>query len=156
MRPIDISKLPYRKAVTGYVVDNDKNFLLIQNKLYKKNHWRPPGGGIDKGENPETAIIRELSEELGTDKFELMLRSKHLDKYDWPAWFIKKYKKEWRGQERTQFLVKFTGKKSEMKINKKEIKTAAWVLLSDLPKYFNFPAQLAEAKKVLKEFGFNL
>lgn len=101
MDSVDISKLPYRKAVTGFVVDKDNNFLLIQNMLYKKNHWRPPGGGVDKGENPETSMIRELREELGTGKFEIMARSKHLEKYDWPDWFIKEYKKKWRGQERT-------------------------------------------------------
>lgn len=156
MTSVNISKLPYRKAVTGYVVNVNNGFLLIQNMLYRKNHWRPPGGGIDEGENSETAMIRELREELGTDKFEIIARSKHLNKYDWPAWFIKKYKKQWRGQERIQFLVKFTGKKSDIKINKKEIKSAKWVSLSDLPKHFNFPAQLESAKKVLKEFGFDL
>jgi putative (di)nucleoside polyphosphate hydrolase len=156
MRSISISKLPYRKAVTGYVVDNDNNFLLIQNKLYKKNHWRPPGGGINEGEDPEKALLRELKEELGTEKFEIKAKSELINKYDWPVWFIKSYKKEWRGQERIQFLVQFTGNKSDIKINKEEIKNAKWVPLSELSKYFNIPNQLTEAKKVLKEFGFNL
>ena len=156
MRSIDISKLPYRKAVTGYVVDNDNNFLLIQNKLYKKNHWRPPGGGINEGEDPEKALLRELKEELGTEKFEIKAKSELINKYDWPVWFIKSYKKEWRGQERIQFLVQFTGNKSDIKINKEEIKNAKWVPLSELSNYFNFPAQFDAARKVLKEFGFNL
>ena len=69
MATTDINKLPYRKAVTGYIVDKKNNFLLIQNLEYKKNHWRPPGGGIDEGEDPESALLRELKEELGTDKF---------------------------------------------------------------------------------------
>ena len=156
MSSIDKTKLPYRKAVTGYVIDKDNNFLLIQNLLYQKNHWRPPGGGINEGEDPEKALLRELKEELGTEKFEIKAKSEFINKYDWPIWFIKSYKKEWRGQERIQFLVKFIGKKSDIKINKKEIKNAKWVTLSDIPKYFNFPAQLTAAKKVLKEFGFNL
>jgi len=156
MRSISISKLPYRKAVTGYVIDKDNNFLLIQNLLYQKNHWRPPGGGINEGEDPDKALLRELKEELGTEKFEIKAKSEFINKYDWPVWFIKSYKKEWRGQERIQFLVRFTGKKSDIKINKEEIKNAKWVPLSELSRHFNFPEQLAAVKEVLKEFGFVL
>ena len=156
MATTDISKLPYRKAVTGYIVDKKNNFLLIQNLEYKKNHWRPPGGGIDEGEDPESALLRELKEELGTNKFEVILKGKSINKYEWPQAVIERYKNKYRGQERVQFLVKFTGKISDIKINKREIKNAKWVPLSELPKYFNFPAQLAAAREVLKEFGFSL
>lgn len=156
MVSIDFVKLPYRKAVTGYVIDDKNNFLLIQNLLYRKDHWRPPGGGINEGEIPDAAVLRELREELGTDKFEILTRGKTIDKYEWPDWFIKKYKKQWIGQERVQFLVKFFGRKNDIKINTKELKSAKWVSLSDLPKYFNIPDQLEAAQKVLKEFGFNL
>lgn len=156
MASIDKTKLPFRKAVTGYVVNADNEFLMIQNMLYRKNHWRSPGGGIDEGEGPEIALMRELNEELGTDKFDVLTKAKIINRYKWPDWFIKKYKKQWRGQDRIQFLVKFTGKKSDIKINKQEIKNARWVPLYDLPKFLNFPAQLEGAKKVLKEFGFNL
>lgn len=154
MSLIDRNKLPYRKAVTGYVIDKDKNFLLIQNIHYPKPHWRPPGGGIDGGEDAESALIRELREELGTDKFNIIAKSNLLNKYDFPDEVNKRFGYKWRGAERIQFLVKFTGKMSDIKLNKNEIKNVKWVSLNELPKYFNFPAQLASAKKVLKEFGF--
>jgi putative (di)nucleoside polyphosphate hydrolase len=156
MSSIDKTKLPYRKAVTGYVVDKNNYFLLLQNIHYQKNHWRPPGGGINEGEDPEKALLRELKEELGTDKFEIIAKSKLVNIYDFPDEMNKIYGYKWRGAERIQFLVKFTGKKSDLKINRQEIKNAKWVSFSHLPKYFNFPAQLNAAKKVLKEFGFNL
>ncbi len=156
MASIDKTKLPYRKAVTGYVIDDAKNFLLIQNLKYQKSHWRPPGGGIDKGEKPEKAILRELKEELATDKFEIITRGELINRYDWGEKLIADYKYQWRGAERIQFLIKFTGKKGEIRINKKELTNAKWVPLTDLSGYFNMPNQLSSAKKVLKEFGFNL
>jgi putative (di)nucleoside polyphosphate hydrolase len=153
MSEFSIKNLPYRKAVTGFVVDDKDYFLLVQNNVYKKNEWRAPGGGIKDGEDARGALRRELIEEIGSDNFEIVAESKILDKYDWPENYVKK-RMDWRGQIRIQFLVKFTGGKNEICLDKNELKKAKWVHISNIKKYLNMPGQLESNIKALKDFGY--
>ena len=52
------------------LVDADGRVLLAQRPEGKPmaGLWEFPGGKVDPGETPETALIRELAEELGIDK----------------------------------------------------------------------------------------
>ena len=47
--------------------------------------WQMPQGGIDKGETPRQAALRELKEEIGTDKAEILTESRRWLYYDVPA-----------------------------------------------------------------------
>jgi 8-oxo-dGTP pyrophosphatase MutT (NUDIX family) len=55
----------------GFIVykDNPREFLLLH---YVKNHWDFPKGHIEKGENEIKAALRELKEETGIDKIDIM------------------------------------------------------------------------------------
>jgi double-stranded uracil-DNA glycosylase len=65
------SGLPLRPAVRALVIDPDERTLLVQFEWPDKIVWAPPGGGIDSGESPEQAIVRELAEEAGLRKLDL-------------------------------------------------------------------------------------
>jgi double-stranded uracil-DNA glycosylase len=65
------SGLPLRRAVRALVVDPDERTLLVRFEWPHKTVWAPPGGGIDPGESPEQAIVRELAEEVGLRELEL-------------------------------------------------------------------------------------
>lgn len=52
-----------KKSVRGIILDNDKNIALIYSQ--KLDYHTLPGGGIEPGETPEQAIIRECREETG-------------------------------------------------------------------------------------------
>lgn len=49
--------------------DKDNNILLLQRSAQtpRPHGWDFPGGGVDKGEEPSTAIIRETLEETGIE-----------------------------------------------------------------------------------------
>lgn len=147
-------KLAVRKKSIAFIFNEDKEFLLVQLQSYGPNHWNMPGGGIDEGEDVKTAIKRELKEELGTDKFEIIEVSKIKNQYDWPDFVIAdriiKKNQYFKGQEQTQFLVKFTGKKDELKLQEEEIRQHKWVKYGDLEQYLIFPDQWDNFKEVIE------
>jgi putative (di)nucleoside polyphosphate hydrolase len=156
---INFNKLGYRKSTVALILNRNNQILIIQKQSYKDNEWDFPGGGIDGDETASEAILRELREELGSEKFEIKKIDKNLDKYDWPKNYIlerfKKHGKTYLGQERTRFLVKFNGEESEIKIEEDEIRKFKWIEIKDLEKYLVFPGYFGRIKKVLEEFGIN-
>ena len=103
---MDANKLPLRKNVLG-VVFLDDEFLIVQKNIYRENEWAFPGGGVDKGEAEEGALMRELIEELGTDYFEIVGKSKTKHMWDWPMRIIKRRNFEYKGQNASFFYVRF-------------------------------------------------
>jgi putative (di)nucleoside polyphosphate hydrolase len=148
--------LGYRDKSLGIIVDKDKNFLLVQLHSYGENDWNFPGGGIEDGETPEEALLRELSEELGSKKFKILAKSKKQIEYDWPDFIIvkdikKRNGKTFRGQRQNIFLVEFSGDKGEINPDPVEIRHIKWVRKNELKDYLNFPSQKELADEVLKE-----
>ena len=64
----------------GFIVykDNPREFLLLH---YVKNHWDFPKGHIEKGENEIKAALRELKEETGIDKINIMPFFREVSEY---------------------------------------------------------------------------
>jgi TDG/mug DNA glycosylase family protein len=66
LEPVD------RSAVRALVLDEERRTLLVQYRdADGQVWWATPGGGIDEGEEPESALRRELAEELGLDDFDI-------------------------------------------------------------------------------------
>ena len=150
-------ELTYRQSTSAVILDKKGRILIVQNNSYKDNEWNIPGGGIEEGETPETTMMRELKEELGSDKFEIVKVSKQTYRYEWPDDLINKKIAEsklvFRGQEKTRFLIKFLGEDRDLKPEIKEIKAIKWVLPKELATYLVFPNQMQEMEILLKEFG---
>ena len=60
-----------RPAVRAVLLDPADRVLLVRFEFPDSGLWATPGGGIDEGESPERAILRELDEEVGLDEVEL-------------------------------------------------------------------------------------
>ena len=159
MKKIDFEKLEYRKSTVALVLNKENRILIIQKNSYEADQWDFPGGGIDGNEKAEETILRELAEELGNNKFEIVKVGKELDKYNWSEEYIlerfKKHGDLHRGQERVRFLVKFLGENTEIKIQEEEIRKLKWIKIKDLKKYLIFPGYFERIKKVLAEFGID-
>jgi putative (di)nucleoside polyphosphate hydrolase len=85
-----------------------------------------PQGGVHDGEKRKETLMRELKEELGTDKFKVIKRFPFSHQYDWDEETIGQTGFKWRGQKQTFFLVEFVGKDSDIKLDTDELKDWCW------------------------------
>lgn len=156
MNQTDISQLPYRDNVSCVIFKDDK-FLLIQLVDWQKNFWKFPQGGIETGETAEDAIQRELSEELGIEKYRIIGVSSHTNKYDWAEESVKLAGFRWRGQIQKFYVIEYLGAEEEIKINREEVRDYKWADLDDLlvsinPGHKDFANYKDSIEKVLAEF----
>ncbi len=118
--------LPHRPNIS-IILFKDGHFLLVQKPNWEEDWWKFPQGGIDEGENLDSAAIRELKEEVGTDSVEVLGISKHVNTYDWPDEVLERLKyKKFRGQSQRFFVARFIGSDDEIKPDEKEISKVAW------------------------------
>ena len=146
----------YRRKVIGIITNNKGEYLIDQLTTYGKNDWNFSGGGIEKGETEEEALFRELQEEMGTNKFRILNKSKNLITYNWPIKVIIRRCIEsngiWLGQSQKHFLIKFTGIKEDIRPDPSEIRKIKWIKRSEFKKYLNFKNQFKITEEELKQF----
>jgi putative (di)nucleoside polyphosphate hydrolase len=110
----------YRKSV-GIVILNQKKKIFIGKRLKGQDihqYWQMPQGGIDAGEDEETAMKRELFEETGIKTINIFQKSEKYNYYNFPHEIRKNlWKGRYIGQKQRWFLVEFTGNESEININ---------------------------------------
>lgn len=151
--------MEYRKKASGIILNSQNAMLLVQLTDYNDNEWNVPGGGIEEGESPDMAILRELKEELGTNKFELIEQSLIVNRYDFPDELIERIIQEgknFRGQEQIQFIFRFKGEDFEIKLQEDEIRKHKWVPLEVLKSYLLFPNQLENILKVIESSSLSI
>lgn len=139
LTPEEIEKLPYRPCV-GMLLLNDEDKVFVGRRIDTAkegdNIWQMPQGGIDEGESPEAAALRELREEIGTDKAEIIAESRQWLHYDLPPHLLGKvWKGRYRGQKQRWFALRFLGRDSDIDLDTPhpEFDAWQWVELDDLP-----------------------
>jgi putative (di)nucleoside polyphosphate hydrolase len=77
--------------------------------------WQMPQGGIDPGETPREAALRELKEETGTDKALILGESRGWLHYDLPTEIAGgMWGGRYRGQRQKWFAMRFTGEDGDI------------------------------------------
>ncbi|MFH1290350.1 MAG: NUDIX domain-containing protein [Nanoarchaeota archaeon] len=137
-----------RQAVSA-VVFSGSRFFMMSGVDWPEGSWCFPQGGLKLGETHREAVRRELVEELGTDKFEILGKSVFDHSYLFPN-EIKK-KKGCDGQYQTIWLVEFLGDPEEIKINDVEIMQHRWFGENEVILNMRYPEQKEIFTKVLEE-----
>ncbi|XP_073049220.1 nudix hydrolase 25-like [Primulina eburnea] len=108
----------YRPNV-GVCLINDDNMVFVASRLNVPGAWQMPQGGIEEGEDPKSAAIRELKEETGVVSAEIIAEVPEWLTYDFPPAVKAKVNRlwggEWHGQAQKWFLMRFGG--DEIEIN---------------------------------------
>lgn len=129
MSPEEIAKLPYRPCVGVMLVKEGGHVFVGQRIDNNTTAWQMPQGGVDKGEAPRDAALRELWEETGVlaDHVEMVAETEGWLPYDLPHDLVPKlWKGRYRGQEQKWFLFRFNGADADINIATEHPEFSQW------------------------------
>ncbi len=160
MTPTEIAQLPYRQNV-GVMLANQRGEVFVGQRLDNDQAaWQMPQGGIDKGETPRDAALRELFEETGVapNLVTIEAETEGWLPYDLPVDLVPKiWKGRYRGQEQKWFLMRFHGVDIDVNIATEHPEFSSWQWLAPDELVANIvPFKRSVYEKVLAEFGKRL
>ena len=142
----------YRPNVAAIVLSSSypaKCEIFIASRIDVEDAWQFPQGGIDAGETPKEALYRELKEEIGTNKVEIIAEFPEWVSYDFPPAVAQKMS-PFDGQTQKYFLVKLqNGAKINIDTEIPEFSQFKFVKTKQLNEYITFFKRTVY-KKVLK------
>ena len=124
---------------------------MVSGNDWPDGAWCFPQGGINFGETHIEALKRELREELGTNKFEIVGKSQKEHMYLFPEEL--RAKKGCEGQFQTIWFVEFKGEFEEIDHDEEELKKHSWFEKEDVVPNMMYDEQKETFKEVLKEFA---
>ncbi len=137
-----MTTLPYRPNV-GAVLFNPHGLVFVARRADLPNAegapggWQLPQGGVDAGEDVRAAVLRELAEEIGTDRAEIIGEHPDWLTYDLPPHLVGvALGGRYRGQRQRWFALRFTGRDADIRLDADphpEFDAWRWVELAALP-----------------------
>ena len=127
----------YRPGVGVMLLDGGKRVFVGRRIDMAGENWQMPQGGIDKGETPREAALRELKEEVGTDHAEILAETTGWLRYDVPREIAGRlWRGRYRGQMQKWFAMRFTGRDSDIDLaaHHPEFNAWKWVAPAELPR----------------------
>ena len=133
----------YRPNV-GAVLFDPRGLVLVARRadlprdVADRTGWQLPQGGIDPGEEPRRAVLRELEEEIGTDQADILAEHDAWLSYDFPPHVrgLGGPKGAFRGQRQRWFALRFLGSDADIRFNTHgtpEFDAFRWVELATVP-----------------------
>jgi len=117
----------YRPGVGIMLLSRDRRVFVGRRLDMAGENWQMPQGGIDAGETPLAAARRELHEEVGTDRAELLAESARWLTYEVPEPIATRlWRRRYRGQSQKWFAMRFTGADADIDLETHHPEFGAW------------------------------
>ncbi|MEM9196537.1 MAG: RNA pyrophosphohydrolase [Pseudomonadota bacterium] len=129
----EIARLPYRPCVGLMLLSPAGRIFAGQRIDNPGPAWQMPQGGVDEGETPRQAALRELQEETGirAEKVEILAQTGDWLPYDLPAHLIPRlWNGRYRGQKQLWFLMRFLGSDDDIDIATAHPEFSRWTWLA--------------------------
>lgn len=157
MSPEEKATLPYRPCAGVMLINADSHVFVGQRKDSEVAAWQMPQGGIDAGEEPRAAALRELWEETAVtaDLVTVVAETANWVRYDLPDDLIGRvWKGRYRGQKMKWFLLRFHGGDGDVDVatNHQEFSEWRWLPAEELCAAI-VPFKREVYRQVLDEFG---
>lgn len=117
----------YRLGV-GIMLLNARGEVFVGRRIRGADDaWQMPQGGIEPGEPPRAAALRELREEIGTDNVEVLAESRGWLRYELPAELVgQAWDGRWQGQQHKWFAMRFLGSDADVNLATEHPEFSAW------------------------------
>jgi len=119
----------YRRGVGVMLINADKHVFVGRRIDNRDEAWQMPQGGIDQGEEPWPAALRELEEETGIRPKLVQQVAGHPQqlRYDIPeALASRLWGGKWKGQLQDWYLARFLGTNADVNIATKQPEFSHW------------------------------
>ncbi len=126
----------YRPNVGVILVNREGKVFVAARLDNPADAWQMPQGGIDKGEDPRLAAVRELEEEIGTREVEIVAESDGWRRYDLPAELMgRMWGGKYRGQKQKWYVMRFLGTDDDIRLDTEhpEFRAWKWVPFEEVP-----------------------
>lgn len=131
--------LKLRQKVRAVVTDRRGRVLLIRPHGYSSDNWTFAGGGVERGENADKAVRRELREELGLTRVKVRRLSVH-NRFVYSDEYKRKRSPDHDGQSAVMFACEVPDGVF-MKLQAEEIAEARWFAPDAALEAFPVPKQ---------------
>ena len=146
----------FYRPCAGVMLVNPEGRIWVGERGDFPGAWQMPQGGIDEGESPEEAALRELREETGTQKARIIGETSDWLTYDLPPHLVGvALKGKYRGQKQKWFAMRFTGEDGDIDIaadDHQEFSEWTWVPVSELVELI-VPFKRGVYEEIVRELG---